>query len=77
MQSLTAALVPLNLVTLGIGAVIARGLRDHRAGGELYAGQAVPLSYGPGRCRRRVRGLCYAEMASAVPRFAGSAYTYS
>src|SRR2546422_1730689 len=41
-----------------------------------YAGPAVPLSFILTGIACAFAGLCYAEMASAVP-VAGSAYTYS
>src|SRR6184192_2491537 len=69
-HALTRALGPLNLVTLGIGAVIGAGIFVITGQvAALYAGPAVPLSM-------ILAGLCYAEMASAVP-VAGSAYTYA
>ena len=76
-QSLRRALGPLNLVTLGIGAVIGAGIfviTGQTA--ALYAGPAVPLSMVIVGIACAFAGLCYAEMASAVP-VAGSAYTYS
>src|SRR5262245_47817280 len=74
--SLKRALGPLNLVTLGIGAVIGAGifiLTGQAA--ALYAGPAVPISMTVVGIACAFAGLCYAEMASAVP-VAGSAYTY-
>ncbi len=76
-RSLKRALGPLNLVTLGIGAIIGAGifvLTGQAA--ALYAGPAVPLSMVIVGIACAFAGLCYAEMASAVP-IAGSAYTYS
>jgi APA family basic amino acid/polyamine antiporter len=75
--SLKRALGPLNLVTLGIGAIIGAGifvLTGQAA--ALYAGPAVPISMGMVGIACAFAGLCYAEMASAVP-VAGSAYTYA
>src|SRR2546427_8214073 len=75
--TLKRALGPLNLVTLGIGAIIGAGifvLTGQAA--ALYAGPAVPLSFILTGIACAFAGLCYAEMASAVP-VAGSAYTYS
>jgi APA family basic amino acid/polyamine antiporter len=75
--SLKRALGPLNLVTLGIGAIIGAGifvLTGQAA--ALYAGPAVPISMGLVGIACAFAGLCYAEMASAVP-VAGSAYTYA
>jgi APA family basic amino acid/polyamine antiporter len=66
-----------NLVTLGIGAIIGAGifvLTGQAA--ALHAGPAVPLSMALVGVACAFAGLCYAEMASAVP-VAGSAYTYS
>ena len=76
-KSLKRALGPLNLITLGIGAIIGAGifvLTGQAA--ALYAGPAVPLSMVLVGIACAFAGLCYAEMASAVP-VAGSAYTYS
>jgi APA family basic amino acid/polyamine antiporter len=76
-RSLKRALGPLNLVTLGIGAIIGAGifvLTGQAA--ALYAGPAVPVSMILVGVACAFAGLCYAEMASAVP-VAGSAYTYS
>src|SRR5574341_138067 len=76
-RSLKRALGPLNLVTLGIGAIIGAGifvLTGQAA--ALYAGPAVPISMILVGFACAFAGLCYAEMASAVP-VAGSAYTYS
>src|SRR5574342_1378706 len=76
-RSLKRTLAPFNLVTLGIGAVIGAGifvLPGQAA--ALYAGPAVPISMTLVGIACAFAGLCYAEMASAVP-VAGSAYTYS
>jgi APA family basic amino acid/polyamine antiporter len=76
-HSLKRTLGPLNLVTLGIGAIIGAGifvLTGQAA--ALHAGPAVPISMVLVGVACAFAGLCYAEMASAVP-VAGSAYTYS
>ncbi len=76
-HSLRRSLGPLNLTTLGIGAIIGAGifvLTGQAA--ALYAGPAVPVSMAIVGVACAFAGLCYAEMASAVP-VAGSAYTYS
>src|SRR5437667_1236942 len=76
-HALVRALGPLNLVTLGIGAVIGAGIFVITGQvAALYAGPAVPLSMIIVGVACAFAGLCYAEMASAVP-VAGSAYTYS
>ena len=75
--SLKRTLTTLNLVTLGIGAIIGAGifvLTGQAA--ALHAGPAVPISMILVGIACAFAGLCYAEMASAVP-VAGSAYTYS
>jgi APA family basic amino acid/polyamine antiporter len=76
-HQLKRALGPLNLITLGIGAIIGAGifvLTGQAA--ALHAGPAVPVSMALVGVACAFAGLCYAEMASAVP-VAGSAYTYS
>src|SRR5438094_4630667 len=76
-RSLRRHLGALNLITLGIGAIIGAGifvLTGQAA--ALYAGPAVPLSFILTGIACAFAGLCYAEMASAVP-VAGSQYTYS
>ena len=75
--TLKRALGPINLVTLGIGAIIGAGifvLTGQAA--ALHAGPAVPISMALVGIACAFAGLCYAEMAAAVP-VAGSAYTYS
>src|SRR2546430_5697855 len=76
-HQLKRALGPLNLITLGIGAIIGAGifvLTGQAA--ALYAGNGVWVSMAIVGVACAFAGLCYAEMASAVP-VAGSAYTYS
>ena len=76
-HSLKRTLSALNLVTLGIGAIIGAGffvLTGHAAAEN--AGPAVTLSFVVGGIACAFAGLCYAEMASTVP-IAGSAYTYA
>ena len=72
-RSLTA----LDLVMLGIGAIIGTGIfvLTGRAA-ALNAGPAVALSFIVGGIASMFAGLCYSEMASMIP-IAGSAYTYS
>ncbi len=67
----------LNLVTLGIGAIIGAGifvLTGNAAAN--YAGPAVVLSFVVAGLACVFAGLCYAEFASMIP-IAGSAYTYA
>jgi APA family basic amino acid/polyamine antiporter len=75
-QSLKRALGPINLVTLGIGAIIGAGIFVMTgAAAALYAGPAIMLSYVLAGAGCAFAGLCYAEFASMIP-IAGSAYTY-
>ncbi len=76
-HSLKRALGPVNLIALGIGAIIGAGifvLTGQAA--ALHSGPAVPISMILVGIACGFAGLCYAEMASTVP-VAGSAYTYS
>jgi basic amino acid/polyamine antiporter, APA family len=75
-RRLRRTLSALNLVTLGVG-IIGAGifvLTGHAAASN--AGPAVSLSFMLGAVACAFAGLCYAEMASAVP-ISGSAYTYA
>src|SRR5487761_2326335 len=75
-HQLKRALGPVNLITLGIGAVIGAGifvLTGQAA--ALHAGPAVALSFVLAGFTCAFAGLCYAEFASIIP-IAGSAYTY-
>src|SRR5215472_13921240 len=75
-QSLHRALGPLNLTTLGVGAIIGTGifvLSGIAAGTN--AGPAVVLSFIFAGIASAFAALCYSEFASLVP-MAGSAYTY-
>jgi APA family basic amino acid/polyamine antiporter len=76
-RSLRRTLSALNLVALGVGGIIGAGifvLTGHAA--ATNAGPAVALSFALGAVACGFAGLCYAEMASAVP-ISGSAYTYA
>jgi APA family basic amino acid/polyamine antiporter len=75
--TLRKTLTATNLTTLGIGAIIGAGIfvLTGQAAAE-YAGPAVPISFILAGLACGFAGLCYAEMASAVP-VAGSAYTYA
>src|SRR5450755_1677656 len=75
-NTLRRSLGALNLITLGIGAVIGAGifvLTGQAA--ALHAGPAVALSFVLAGLTCAFAGLCYAEFASIIP-IAGSAYTY-
>jgi APA family basic amino acid/polyamine antiporter len=66
----------LNLITLGIGAIIGAGIfvLTGQAAAN-HAGPAVSLSFVLAGIVCGFAGLCYAEFASIIP-IAGSAYTY-
>src|SRR5258707_15680965 len=70
------ALGPVNLITLGIGAIIGAGIFVLTGSAAAqYAGPAIMLSYIVAGVGCVFAGLCYAEFASMIP-IAGSAYTY-
>ncbi|MGA8088144.1 MAG: amino acid permease [Terracidiphilus sp.] len=75
-QSLKRALGPINLITLGIGAIIGAGIfvLTGTAAAQ-FAGPAIVISYIIAGIGCVFAGLCYAEFASMLP-IAGSAYTY-
>src|SRR5688572_10427822 len=75
-HTLKRVLGPVDLVTLGIGAIIGTGifvLTGQAA--AAHAGPAIVLSMVLAGFASALAGLCYAEFASTVP-IAGSAYTY-
>src|ERR671930_1752284 len=75
-HSLKRFLGPINLVTLGIGAIIGTGIfvLTGQAAAQ-YTGPAIVLSMVLAGVASALAGLCYSEFASTVP-IAGSAYTY-
>jgi basic amino acid/polyamine antiporter, APA family len=75
-HTLKRVLGPVDLVSLGIGAIIGTGifvLTGQAA--AAHAGPAIVLSMILAGIASALAGLCYAEFASTVP-IAGSAYTY-
>ena len=68
---------PVNLVLLGIGAIIGAGLfvRTAAAAAE-HAGPSVTLSFIVAAIGCALAGMCYAEFSAMTP-VSGSAYTYS
>ncbi|HZT72743.1 MAG TPA: amino acid permease [Terriglobales bacterium] len=73
---LRRALGPINLITLGIGAIIGTGifvLTGPVAASN--AGPAIVISFVIAAIACAFAGLCYAEFASVIP-IAGSAYSY-
>jgi basic amino acid/polyamine antiporter, APA family len=81
-QQLRRALGPVNLIALGIGAIIGAGIFatiGTAAAGDaqrLGAGPALILSFVLTAVVCALTALCYAEFAAMVP-VSGSAYTYS
>ena len=75
-QRLKRALGPINLTSLGIGAVIGAGIfvLTGQAAAQ-YAGPAIVFSFILSGLACAFAGLCYAEFASMIP-LSGSAYTY-
>src|SRR6187401_124140 len=74
---LKRSLAPVNLVMLGIGAIIGAGLFVRTAAAIAdRAGPSVVLAFVVAGIGCAFAGLCYAEFASMIP-VAGSAYTYS
>jgi APA family basic amino acid/polyamine antiporter len=75
-HSLKRVLGPINLVTLGIGAIIGTGIfvLTGQAAAQ-YTGPAIVLSMVLAGVASALAGLCYSEFAATVP-IAGSAYTY-
>jgi APA family basic amino acid/polyamine antiporter len=76
-HGLKRTLTALDLVMLGIGAIIGTGIfvLTGRAAAA-NAGPAVALSFIVAGVASTFAGLCYSEMASMIP-ISGSAYTYS
>jgi APA family basic amino acid/polyamine antiporter len=75
-QCLKRALGPVNLVALGIGAIIGAGIfvLTGQAAAN-YAGPAIVYSFILAGTACALAGLCYAEFSAMIP-MAGSAYTY-
>ena len=76
-HGLKRALRAIDLVMLGVGAIIGAGIfvLTGQAAAQ-HAGPAIVLSFVAAGVACTFAGLCYAEMASMIP-IAGSAYTYS
>src|SRR3982075_150946 len=76
-HSLKRTLGPVNLIMLGIGAIIGAGLFVRTAAAIAdRSGPSVTLAFIVAGFGCAFAGLCYAEFASLIP-VAGSAYTYS
>ena len=76
-HQLKRTLGPMQLIALGIGAIIGAGLFVRTAAAIAErAGSSVTLAFLVAGIGCAFAGLCYAEFASMIP-IAGSAYTYS
>ncbi|SFC80151.1 amino acid/polyamine/organocation transporter, APC superfamily [Massilia yuzhufengensis] len=73
---LKKVLGPLDLVLMGIGAIVGTGIFVLTGTGAVTAGPALTLSFIIAALACGFAALCYAEFASSVP-VAGSIYTYS
>src|SRR5690242_15268958 len=75
-RTLRRSLGPVNLITLGIGAIIGTGIFVLVGpAAAIYAGPAVALSFIVAGITCTFAALCYSEFASLIP-ICGSAYTY-
>ena len=76
-HALRRTLGPVNLVLLGIGAIIGAGLFSLTGiAAADHAGPAVVLSFVVAAIGCVFAGMCYSEFATMIP-IAGSAYTYA
>ncbi len=75
-DGLKKVLGPIDLVMMGIGAIIGTGIFVLTGTGALTAGPALTLSFVIAAMACGFAALCYAEFASAIP-VSGSIYTYS
>jgi APA family basic amino acid/polyamine antiporter len=76
-HALKRTLGPVQLVALGIGAIIGAGLFSLTGiAAANHAGPAVVLSFALAAIGCAFAGLCYSEFSTMIP-IAGSAYTYS
>jgi len=79
---LRRTLGPVQLTTLGIGAIMGAGIFSTigsaaaGGGGHIGAGPAIMVSFAMTAVACGFAALCYAEFAAMVP-IAGSAYTYA
>ncbi|WP_370660407.1 amino acid permease [Massilia agilis] len=75
-SGLKKVLGPMDLIMMGIGAIIGTGIFVLTGAGAVTAGPSLTLSFIVGAFACGFAALCYAEFASTVP-VAGSIYTYS
>ncbi|MCP3020661.1 amino acid permease [Cupriavidus basilensis] len=75
-DGLKKVLGPVDLILMGIGAIIGTGIFVLTGTGALTAGPALTVSFVIAALACGFAALCYAEFASAIP-VSGSIYTYS
>jgi APA family basic amino acid/polyamine antiporter len=76
-HALKRVLGPMNLIMLGVGAIVGAGIFSLTGTAAAhYAGPAIVYSFVLSGVLCALAGLCYAEMAAMVP-ISGSAYSYS
>jgi basic amino acid/polyamine antiporter, APA family len=75
-DGLKKVLGPMDLVMMGIGAIVGTGIFVLTGTGALTAGPALTVSFVIAAIACGFAALCYAEFASAIP-VSGSIYTYS
>lgn len=75
-HGLKKVLGPVDLVLIGIGAIVGTGIFVLTGTGALTAGPALTISFVIAALACAFAALCYAEFASSIP-VAGSVYTYS
>ncbi|WPH14875.1 amino acid permease [Variovorax paradoxus] len=75
-HGLKKVLGPLDLMLIGIGAIVGTGIFVLTGTGALTAGPALTISFIIAAMACAFAALCYAEFASSFP-VAGSIYTYS
>ena len=73
---LKKVLGPMDLILMGIGAIVGTGIFVLTGTGALTAGPALTVSFIVAAIACGFAAMCYAEFASTVP-IAGSIYTYS
>ncbi|QVL21661.1 amino acid permease [Pseudomonas qingdaonensis] len=74
--SLKKVLGPVDMIFIGVGAIVGTGIFVLTGTGALTAGPALTISFIIAALACGLAALCYSEFASSIP-VAGSVYTYS